>query len=299
MVKVTLDLDDLVARGELSRAEADRLKGFALAETGALGINIFLAFGAISVAVGLGVLFPAALTAVAVGVMLFGGGLALRFGGEARWQLFAQVCLTIGALALSGGLSLLAGGSVLANLLIALGVGVAAVLARSGLLAALAVVAFAATIGAATDYKDSLFWQPTLSIVVLAAMTLGLFFASLRLARDYERLAIIGARVALVMLNAGFLIGSLFGDSAVGLPPMAFSVAWAVLLVAAATWAMRVNRRWVVNAAAVFGAIHFFFQWFLVLGPSAVSIIGGGVLLLGFGFLLAAFNRRPAVAGAA
>ncbi len=296
-MKVTLDLDDLVRRGELTRADADRLKAFAVADTGALGINIFLAFGAISIAIGIGALFPSAPTAIAIGATLFAGGLVLRLSGESRWLLFAQVCLTIGALALSGGLSLLAGGSLLANLLIAVGLGVAAVLARSGLLAALAVVAFAATIGAATDYRDSLFWQPTLSIAVLAAMALGLFAASLRLPPDYERLAIIGARVALVMLNFGFLIGSLFGDSVVQLPAIAFSIAWAVLLVAGGTWAARANRRWVVNAAAVFGAIHFFTQWFLVLGASAVSIIGGGVLLLGFGFALAAINRKASVDG--
>lgn len=298
-MKVTLDLEDLVRRGELTRAEADRLRAFAVADTGALGINIFLAFGAASVAIGLGALFPSAFTAIAIGATLFAGGLVLRLTGESRWLLFAQVCLTIGALALSGGLSLLAGGSVLANLLIALGLAAAAVLARSGLLVALAVVALAATIGAATDYRDSLFWQPALSIAVLAAVTLVLFFASLRLPPAYERLAIIGARVALVMLNFGFLIGSLFGDSAVNLPALAFSIAWAVLLVAAGIWAIRANRRWVVNAAAVFGAIHFIMQWFLVLGASALSIIGGGVLLLGFGFGLAAMKRKPATGMAA
>lgn len=300
-MRITLDLGDLVERGQLTAAEAERLKGFAVADTSALGTNIFLAFGAAAIATGMGVLFPTALTAIVVGAIFFAGGLALKLTGGARWLLFAQVCLTVGTLALSGGLSLMAEGAVPMNLAISLGVAAAAVLARSGLLASLAVIAFAATIGAATSYRGDIFWQPGLSIVLLAAVTLGLYFASLRLPAGYERLAIIGARVAILMLNFGFLVGSLFGDSAAHLPALAFSISWAVVLVVTGLWAIRANRRWVVNAAAVFGATHFFIQWFLTLGPSAPSILGGGVLLIAFGFLLAAFNRgavgKPKQAG--
>lgn len=295
-MKVTLDLDDLLRRGELSPAEADRLKGFAVADTGALGTNIFLALGAAAIAIGFGALFPTALTAIVVGGVLFAGGLALKLMGGSRWLLFAQVCLTIGALALSGGLSLLAEGSLPVNLAIALGVGAAAVVARSGLLASLAVIAFAATIGAATNYQGNIFWQPAASIGLLAAIALGLLFVSSRLVPAYERLAIIAARTAALMLNFGFLIGSLFGDSAVNLPGVAFSIVWAVLLVVTGIWAIRVNRRWVVNTAAVFGAIHFFVQWFLALGPSPLAILGGGLLLVVFGFAIAAFNRRRTLA---
>jgi len=297
-MKVTLDLDDLVSRGELSKAEADRLRAFAVADTGALGTNIFLALGASAIAVGLGVLIPTAFTAIVVGGVLFAGGLALKLMGGARWLLFAQVCLTIGTLALSGGLSLLAEGSVPANLAISLGVAATAVLARSGLLVSLAVIAFAATIGGATNYQGSIFWQPALSIGLLAAVALGLLFASTRLPPAYERLAIIAARTAALMLNFGFLIGSLFGDSAVNLPAAAFSIVWAVLLVVTGIWAIRAYRRWVVNTAAVFGAIHFFVQWFLALGPSALSILGGGALLISSGFALAAFNQSMVTAAA-
>jgi len=300
-MKITLDLTDLVERGQVTAAEAERLKGFAVAETGALGTNILLAFGAAAIAIGIGVLIPTALTAIVIGAVLFVGGLALKLAGGTRWLLLAQVCLTIGTLALSGGISVLAEGSVPVNLAIAMAVGAAAALARSGLLASLAVIAFAATIGAATSYQGAIFWQPALSIVLLAAMTLALYLTSLRLPAAYERLAIIAARVAILMLNFGFLIGSLFGDSAIDQPPLTFSIAWAVVLLVTGLWAIRANRRWVVNAAAVFGGIHFFIQWFLTLGPSALSILGGGVLLIAFGLIIAAFNRRrvgaqPAVA---
>lgn len=292
-MKVTLDLDDLVKRGELTPAEAERLRGFAKAETGTLGTNILLSFGASAIVIGLGTLFPTAETAVILGGLLLGLGLVLRFNGIERWTLFGEVCVTIGALALSGGISILANGSVPINLGIGAGLAVAAVAARSGLLAALAVIMFTATIGGATAYNGSFFWQPTLTVGILAAMTLGLYLLSLRLPPDYERLAIIAARVAILMLNFGFLVGSLFGDDALRLPPLAFTVAWAAVLLVTGVWAIRANRRWVVNAAAVFGAIHFFIQWFATLGPSPISIVGGGLLLVGFGFAIRWFNRMP------
>lgn len=292
-MKVTLDLDDLVRRGELTQPEADRLKGFAKADTGALGTNILLSFGACAIVVGLGALLPTAQTAIVLGGLLLALGLVLRFNGIERWNLFGQVCVSIGAIALSGGISMLADGSVPINLAVGAGLALAAVAARSGLLAALAVIMLTATVGGATAYEDSFFWQPTLTIGILAALTLGLYLLSLRLPPDYERLAIIAARVAILMLNFGFLVGSLFGDDALKLPALAFSVAWAVVLIVTGFWAIRANRRWVVNAAAVFGAIHFFVQWFATLGASPLSIVGGGLLLVGFGFAIRWFNRTP------
>ena len=49
-MKITLDLDALVADGKLSAAEAERLKGFAARDTGELGSNVLFALGAAAVA---------------------------------------------------------------------------------------------------------------------------------------------------------------------------------------------------------------------------------------------------------
>jgi iron complex transport system permease protein len=180
-----------------------------------------------------------------------------------------------------------------------LGLTVAAILARSGLLAALAVVAFAVTIT-----FDPEMWPPNhfvaVVIAALSALVLALYLLSLRLPEEYERLAIIAMRVAIVMVNVAFFVGSLFGDDRLGLSAMAFSVAWALALLAFGGWAVFANRRWVVNSVAVFGAIHFFTQWFMVLGAQPLSILGGGVLLIVFGLALARFNnwvgQRPTLA---
>jgi hypothetical protein len=44
--------------------------------------------------------------------------------------------------------------------------------------------------------------------------------------------------------------------------------------------------------AAVFGAIHFYTQWFDKLGASPLSFLLGGLLLLAFALGFCKFNRR-------
>jgi iron complex transport system permease protein len=298
-MKVTLDLDALVKAGRITPEEAERLKGFAAADTGALGANILYALGATAVACGIAAFLPTLETLVALGVVFFGAGLFIRMQGMARLQLFAQIILVIGALALCTGLGGLYGDNLLMRVALTVGLAGAAVLARSGLLAALAVIAFAVTIT-----FDPEIWPPNhfvaVVIVALSALVLALYLLSLRLPGDYERLAIIAMRVAILMVNVAFFVGSLFGDERLGLSGMAFSVAWALALLAFGGWAVFANRRWVVNSVAVFGAIHFFTQWFMVLGAQPLSILGGGVLLIVFGLALARFNnwvgQRPTLA---
>lgn len=289
-MKITLDLDALVAEGKLSAAEADRLKGFAARDTGELGSNVLFALGAAAVATGVGVLLPTLETAAALGAILFAAGFWLRVTRVARWSLFAQIVMVIGALALLGGLGGLYGEQLWVRIALTLVTAIAAVVASSGLLAALSVVALAATI--TIDVEQ---WLPThfltVAIVVLSALVLGLYLLSLRLKPVQERLAIIAMRTAILLVNGAFFVGSVFGDGLLSLSSITFSVAWALALLAFGGWAVFANRRWVVNAVAVFGAIHFFTQWFMVLGAQPVSILGGGLLLIAFGLALARFNR--------
>jgi iron complex transport system permease protein len=289
-MKVTLDLDALVAQGKLTAAEAERLKGLSAADTGALGSNIFLAFGIIAVALGAGVFIPTVETAMVIGALLFGAGYWLTIGKVERWAVFAQIAMVLGALAFIGGLGTLYGDIVWVKYASALVLAGAAVAARSGLLASLAMMLFAGAILTGTS-----FWAPTvhltLAIVALSGTVLVLYLISLRITHAYERLAIIAMRTAILMVNIAFLVGSIFGDGFFQWPNWGFTIAWALALLAFGTWAVFANRRWVVNSVAVFGAIHFFTQWFMVLGAQPLSILGGGVLLIGFGLLMARFNK--------
>ena len=61
------------------------------------------------------------------------------------------------------------------------------------------------------------------------------------------------------------------------IPETAFIVSWAIVIIAVGAWAARVNRRWVVTTAAVFGAIEFYTQWFERLGAEPWAIIVAGL----------------------
>lgn len=296
-MRISLDLTDLVAKGKLTQAEADRLRALAGEDAGALGVNILLGFGTVAVALAAGVLVPSVWTVLVIGGLLFALGVALRLAADTRWSLFAQICTTLGTLAVVSGVVTLSSGDVGIGLVTVILLAGAAVLAQSGLLAALAVLDLAAVLGASSAYWHASYgisiMQPTLAIGVLAVVALGLLALSLRF-RTYERIAIIGARTATIMINVAFLVGSLFGDKTpyFELSDTVFSVVWAALLIGVGLWGVRAGRRWVVNAAAVFGGIHFYTQWFEQLGASPVSVLVAGVLLIGFGFALRAFNQR-------
>lgn len=299
-MKVTLDLTDLVSRGELTRDEADRLARLGARDTGSLGVNILLGFGTIAVALGGGFLFPTAQSVVVIGAILFLIGFALILNRQTRWAVFAQICVTIGALGVVGGVSYLSDGNFYVNLALALGLGVAAFAAGSGLLGALAILQFSLALGAGTAYWHGGYFtwveEPTLTIAVLAVLSIALAFVATRLPSVHERVALIMARTGVLMINLAFLVGSLFGDQLAAwnyaIPAQVFSVVWALLLIGVGLWGVMSGRRWVVNAAAVFGALHFYTQWFESLGASPLSVLGGGILLIGFGFALRWFNTR-------
>jgi hypothetical protein len=297
-MKVVLDLTELVAEGKLTAAEAERLKGLAARDTGALGVNILLAFGTVAVALGAGVLVPDLWTVVILGAALFAVGFGLTLAQETRWSLFAQITMTIGALSAGGALWALTEGNLGLNALVVLGLAVAAGLTRSGLLAALAVLGLTALLGGATAYWHATYavsiLQPTLTILALAMVALIGLVASQHVPPDYRRVTLIAARAATLLINLAFLVGSLFGDQTpyFALSPVVFSVVWALLLLGVGFWGVVANRRWVVNTAAVFGGIHFYTQWFETLGASPVSILGGGLLLIAFGFGLKVLNAR-------
>jgi hypothetical protein len=182
---------------------------------------------------------------------------------------------------------------------------------------ALAVLALAGCLGASTGYWHATYelsiTEPTLTIVLFSTLALAAFLASSRVGPAYEALALTASRVSLFLINFGFWIGSLWGDPLLLLrlltagdprlvtsptlrdvivPAEVFIVGWAVALLAVAAWAVKANRRWVVNIAAVFGAIHFYTQWFERLGATPVSVLVGGVLVLAFAVVAWKLNRK-------
>jgi iron complex transport system permease protein len=315
-LKITLDLSKLLEEGKLTPEEVERLKVLAARDTGSLAINILVGFGVVAVSAGAVALVPSPLTALVLGLGVFVVGLGFTLHRDERWGLLAQICLVVGALLFCGGVLALGDGALGAMLIVTVALAVAAIVARSGLLMAAAVLALGACLGAKAGYWHATYalaiYEPALTIVLFSVLALATYFVSKRLPSEYERLALIAARTSVFMLNFGFWIGSLWGDNlrlirsiihndpsiltaGTGpdiISPFMFAAGWAIMLLAAALWGMRANRRWVVNVAAVFGAIHLYTQWFDRLGPGPLAFIVGGLLMLAFAYGLWALNRH-------
>jgi hypothetical protein len=313
-MKVTLDLTRLLAEGKINQAEFDKLGALSAQETGSLAFNILVGFGVAAVSIGAVALVPTPLTAAIVGAAVFAFGLVLVLGRSEQWALLAQICVCVGALIFAGGVIAMDEGSLRALLLVTAVFTAAAIVARSGLLMIGAVLALASCIGASTGYWHATYelsiTEPTLTVVLFSLLALATYHLSKRLSSAYERLALMAARTSVFLVNFGFWIGSLWGDSLaplgslrdgaavnagpapIVLPPWLFSVGWALALIGAGIWATRMGRRWVVNVAAVFGAIHFHTQWFDKLGASPLSFLLGGLLMLAFALGFWKFNRR-------
>jgi hypothetical protein len=315
-MKITLDLSRLLEEGKLSPAEAERLRALAAHDTGSFAINILVGFGVVAVSAGAVALVPTPVTALILGLVVFAIGLAFTLRGKEQWSLLAQICLVVGALLFCGGVLAIGKGALVAMLIVTATLAGASIVARSSLLIAAAVLALGACLGARAGYWHATYmlaiYEPLLTIVLFSLLALGTYYLSKSLAADYERVALIAARTSIFMVNFGFWVGSLWGDdlllirsllrgdpsvltkysSSLMISPRAFVIGWAVVLLGAGIWAVRENRRWVVNIAAVFGAIHFYTQWFDRLGLKPLSFLVGGLLMLAFALGLWMFNKR-------
>src|SRR5262249_448309 len=143
-----------------------------------------------------------------------------------------------------------------------------AVAAGSGLLAAMSALALSGAMGAATAYDHASYFlivqRPTLTVVSFGLLGWGAYRWSLKLGEVHRRLAVRLAGTSLFLVNMGFWVGSLWGDTFTGprndwslgsghdVPDEAFVIVWAIALIAVAVWGLRQNRRWVVNLSAVF-----------------------------------------------
>lgn len=174
------------------------------------------------------------------------------------------------------------------------------------ILSALAVFALAGTVSA-TGYAHAAYmlavFEPSLLILAMTAAIAAAAFAAKALAERWARHGRIVGLIAFVWINLAFWVGSLWGDR-VGeysfaaspegerataeiretlllIPEDAFAIVWAVLIVAVGVWAAATGRRSAMNAAATFGAIHAYTQWFERFSASPESAILVGIATIG------------------
>lgn len=306
ILKITLDLDALVAAGELTAEEAARLARLGSQGTAMLAFNILVGFGVLAVATGALALVPQPGTAVVIGLAIAAAGLGLARGGLSDWALLAQLCIIVGSL-IAGGGALTAGDfNVTAFLIVAAVYALAAGVAGNGLLAALAVIAVSGAVGAQAGYLGEGGYalavpDSSLAIVVMVALAGVLASLSRLFGAEGARLLRVGAATAVIVANFGFWVGSLWGDTIdmggtepLVVPEIAFTLVWALILIGAGIWAALAGARWILNCAAIFAAIHLYTQWFERLDASPESVLAAGILALVLALGLAALNRRLA-----
>jgi predicted permease len=312
-MKVTLDLDTLLTQGQIDQREYDKLRALSHAGTATLAFNILVAFGVIAVAGATLALLPTPATAVALGAGICGAGLALILRRDEQWQVLAVACTVVGALLFGGGVVKLGEGSVGSFLMVASVFAATAIVARSGLMAALAVVALSCCLGARTGYLHAMYFlgieAPLYTILLFSALALLLHWGSARVGSGYAGVMTAATRTSVFLVNFGFWIASLWGDPAlarfrqgVDYIPLAnwqrtearvFAVLWALGLVVAGVFAWKRDRRWLVTVVAVFGAVDFYTQWFEWLGATPTSVLIAGLGALALAMALKSFNRKP------
>jgi iron complex transport system permease protein len=320
-MKVTVDIDKMLRENRITPAEYAKLKGSSAADTGSLAMNVLLGFGVIATAGGALALLQSAAGSVVLGAALIFGGITLGNQAPKAWGLLSSILLLVGALMTTGGILVLteakpAGFMAVTALLLVTGIW-----ARSGLLISMATLALSPTIGAATAYTHATYSlvieQPTVTVILFSLLAWGAYRMSLGMEPELQRLAIISSRTSLLLVNFGFWVGSLWGDSlgkgasrwesgphGQAIPDTLFAIAWATALAATGVWAAREDRRWVVNLVSVFGAIHFYTQYFERLGASPGSIMAAGLGAIAISLALYRYNRtgpaqRPPATAAA
>jgi iron complex transport system permease protein len=302
-MNILIDVDRLEREGVVTSELAAALRKSATRETGSAAINVLLAFGAAAVAGGLCVLFPSPPLASAIGLGFVAAGFALERSFASQWGLLGRAWMIIGALTLAGIIGFwldkpMEGALAAAAILTAV-----AVLVQSHLLIALAPFALGAALGGSTGYWSGCYeiaiQEPTLTIIAFTLLGVIAWSLALRGPPLIAGLSLTFTRMCVILVNFGFWVGSLFGDSPGALwrtsggaaarhdiPAYAFAIAWAIALLIALYWGARNGRRFLVNVAATFAGIHFYTQWFERLGATPLTVIAGGAvaILLGIGF---------------
>lgn len=292
-MKIVLDLDRLLSEGKITHLEYEKLLSLSSHSAASSAFNLLIGFGVIAIAAGIIALVPS--LAEAIGSALALSSIPLRTHRKEEWRLLSTICLVVGALIAAGALVARTDGHYLTFLGIGVGFLGVSFGTGSGLLACLGTFALASAVGAGTAYSHASYFiwveRPTLAILLFTIIAVGFYHASIRLPPVQARSALFASRASVFLVNLAFWIGSLWGDRLYSLPPPLFSLTWTGAIIGAGVWAVRNHRLWLLNVSAVFGGIHFYTQYFEILGFHPLSILLGGVGAVFSALALSRVNR--------
>ena len=301
-MKIILNIKELLEEGKINQAEYDKLFSLSKNQTGSLALNLLIGFGIIMVCIGVITLTHSAFTALIMGLLTFLIGLLIQFKGTKEWSVLSSCCLISGVLIFTAGINLWALwvydsdflglanplDRLYAQILTTVILMVASAFLMSNILATLSILSIAQLIGAGTSYFTGSYtiWvsSPVVTIFTFSVLAFLLYYLSRSILSRYENILITGSRTSVLVANIGFWVGSLWGGGEeIEVSPELISIAWALALIGFAVWGWRANRRWVVTVSSIFGAIHFYTQWFTILDMEAASVVVGGVIAIGIG----------------
>jgi iron complex transport system permease protein len=304
-MKVTVDLDTLVAEGKLSFDDAEKLRKHAGRETVSTALSALVIFGVIAVVAATLVLLHNTTITLVLGAALFGIGYTSRALEDSGWGALRQTLMVVGVLLAAGAELTLMHFSAAAWSIAAVGLLAVALGTGSGFVGVLAALAVGPLLNAAFGYFHATYFimveRPLETVALYGVLAWLAFTVSKRAADTQSGPLITYSRTCLFLAQFGFWVGSLWGDPiSFGrsasqpqfIEPTAFAIGWAVAMLAVGAWAAREGRRWVVNLCVVFGMINFYTQWFEHLHASATSVLIAGLITLAVGLALRKYNQK-------
>jgi hypothetical protein len=163
-----------VSEGKITQEECVRLKELASQETGSQGLNLLIGFGVLATTGGALALLRSAAASIALGAALEAAGITLSARHQRDWGTLGLILLLVGALTVSGGILIYTDGRLEGYLAVTAICAVVGIIARSGMLVAMAVVGLSACLGAASNYYHASYElvirQPALTVVAFTVL---------------------------------------------------------------------------------------------------------------------------------
>ena len=298
-MKVVLNIKELLEEGQIDQVEYDKLLLLSKSQTTSLAFNLLVGLGIVAASIGAIALTPSPYSCFGFGLLVSTIGILIKIKTSDQWAVLSIICLMSGLLVSSAAI-LWFEDHVFQEItyrsisIVILILGFSSYYLKSSLLATISVLNLSTLLGSGAGYNFASYFiwveYPLLTIVAFSILAICFYLLSKKVKADNERLLITGSRVSVLLVNLGFWIGSLGGDIWLESPYL-FSIAWALAIFGIGFWAWKENRVWLINVLGVFGSIHFYTQWFEVLGAQPLSLFLGGVIAIGIAILFKRLNK--------
>ncbi|MEK7627971.1 MAG: hypothetical protein AAB421_00955 [Patescibacteria group bacterium] len=301
MRRVTVDIDSLVAEGVVDKATAEKIAARSGTSTTLFAIQFFIGVCIAGLAAASALLDPEFRLIPLGAFALFAAGLfATHYAGK-EWFVATHTSVIIGTIGLCAWV-LKMNPATESFVPIALLLLVAGVMSKNSLLVGLAVVATTPLLNLSGMYHHAMYGlivqKPLMTIATYTLIGVGAIVLARKLEGAYARMSGFAAGTSFFIVNLGFWVGSLWGDSLGGnrydsvITPTQFALAWAALSGLLMVAGLFLNKRAAVNLGGVFLSINLFTQWHEWFAREPSALLLGSVIGIAVALLFAYYNMR-------